>query len=157
MYDLAQSRTWKFAINTEDTVLKSKFHVCSKIKPCLGLELWSVLTSLSEEPCRSKRKKKLLRNPLQNQDQYWNRHQQVVGTLLLWDKDNGLSLKYRNPKILIVFKCRNSLLDCFDTVNKLIEKKMVESTFCQNWFPFVKWQVRSIGELLHQPISCVVW
>ena len=38
------------------------------------------------------------------------------------DRDNGLTLKYRNPKILIVFKCQNSLLDCFDTVNKFIEK-----------------------------------
>ena len=28
-----------FAINTEDTVLKSKFNLCSKIKPNLGLEL----------------------------------------------------------------------------------------------------------------------
>ena len=29
--------------------------------------------------------------------------------------------------ILIVFKGQNSLLDCFDTVNKLTEKKMQES------------------------------
>ena len=29
--------------------------------------------------------------------------------------------------ILIVFKCQNSSLDYFDAVNKLIEKKMVES------------------------------
>ena len=35
--------------------------------------------------------------------------------------------KYRNPKILIVFKCHTSLLDCFDTVSKFVEKKMVES------------------------------
>ena len=27
-------------------------------------------------------------------------------TPLLWNKDNGLTLKYRNPKILIVFKCQ---------------------------------------------------
>ena len=40
------------------------------------------------------------------------------GTLLLWNKDNGLTLKYRNPKILIVFKCQNSLLEYFDTVKK---------------------------------------
>ena len=29
----------KFAINTEDTVLKLKFNLCSKIEPNLGLEL----------------------------------------------------------------------------------------------------------------------
>ena len=55
------------------------------------------------------------------------RHQQVIGTLLLWNTDNGLTLKYRNPRILIVFKCQNSLLDCFDTVNEFVEKKMEES------------------------------
>ena len=33
MYVLDQSRTLKFAMNTEDTVLKSKFNLCSKIKP----------------------------------------------------------------------------------------------------------------------------
>ena len=38
MYDLDQSRAWKFAMNTEDTVLKSKFNLCSKIKPNLGPE-----------------------------------------------------------------------------------------------------------------------
>ena len=31
------------------------------------------------------------------------------------------------PRILVVFKCQNSSLDYFDTVNKLIEKKMEES------------------------------
>ena len=48
-------------------------------------------------------------------------------TLLLLSKDNGLTLKHRNPRILIVFKCRSSVLDCFDTVKKFIEKKMQES------------------------------
>ena len=98
-----------------------------KIKPNLGLELWTVLTNLSEKPCRSKRKRKLRGNPLQKRDQHWNSHQQVIGTLLLWNGDNGLTLKYRNPRILIVFKCQNSFLDYFGTVNKLIEKKMQES------------------------------
>ena len=60
----------KFAINTEDTVLKFKLNLCLKIKPNLGLELWTVLTNLSEKPCRSKRKRKLRRNPLQKRDQY---------------------------------------------------------------------------------------
>ena len=36
MCDLAQSGTLKFAINTEDTVLKFKFNICFKIKPYLG-------------------------------------------------------------------------------------------------------------------------
>ena len=45
-----------------------------------------------------------------------------------WDFTlNALTLKHWNPKILIVFKCQNSLVDYFDTVNKLIEKKMQES------------------------------
>ena len=39
MRDLAQSRTSKFAINTEGTVLKFRFNLCFKIKPCLGFEL----------------------------------------------------------------------------------------------------------------------
>ena len=72
-------------------------------------------------------KRKLRGNPLQRQDKYWNRHQQVVGTLLLWNKDNGLTLKYRNPKILTDLKSPDSLLDFFDTVKKLIEKKVQES------------------------------
>ena len=50
-----------------------------------------------------------------------------LGTSLPWNKDNGLTLKNRNPKILNVFKCQNSLLEYFDTVKKLIEKKMQES------------------------------
>ena len=40
---------------------------------------------------------------------------------------NGLTLNYRNPRILIIFQCLKSLLDFFDTVNKSIEKKMQES------------------------------
>ena len=39
MYDLVPSRTYKFAITTEDTVLKFKFNLCFKIKPYHGLEL----------------------------------------------------------------------------------------------------------------------
>ena len=50
-----------------------------------------------------------------------------VGTLLLLNRDNGLTLKHRNPRILIVFNCQNSSLDFFDTVNKFVEKKMEES------------------------------
>ena len=49
------------------------------------------------------------------------------GDSTLMNTDNGLTLKYRNQRILIVFKCQNSLFDCFDTVNKFVEKKMVES------------------------------
>ena len=49
-----------------------------------------------------------------------------------WDtihmsEDNGLTLRYSNPMILIVINCPNSLLDCSDTANKFVEKKMVES------------------------------
>ena len=36
--------------------------------------------------------------PAAKQDQYRDRHQQVVGTPLLWNRDNGLALKYRSPK-----------------------------------------------------------
>ena len=39
MYVLAQSRTKQIARNTEDTVLKSRFNLCSEIKPNLGLKL----------------------------------------------------------------------------------------------------------------------
>ena len=128
MYDLVQSRTHKFAMSTEDTVLKSKFNLCSDIKPNLGVELWTVLTNLLENPCWSNKKRESFgETRCKKQDQFWNRHQQVLGILLLWSKDNGSTLKRRNPRILIVFKCQNSLLDCFDTVNKLIEKKMQES------------------------------
>ena len=33
-------------------------------------------------------------------------------------------MKYRIPRILIVFQSQNSLLECFDTVNKFVEKNM---------------------------------
>ena len=36
-------------------------------------------------------------------------------------------IEIQDSKVLIVFKCQNSSLDNVDTVNKLIEKKMVES------------------------------
>ena len=45
------------------TVLQFKFNLWLKIKPSLGLELWTVLTNLPEKPCRSKRKRKLLGKP----------------------------------------------------------------------------------------------
>ena len=37
------------------------------------------------------------------------------------------TLKHRNQMILIVFKCRNSSLDYYDTVKKFIEKMMEQS------------------------------
>ena len=52
------------------SVLQFKFNLCLKIKPSLGLELWTVLTNLPGKPCRSKRKRKLRWNPLQRRDQY---------------------------------------------------------------------------------------
>ena len=51
----------------------------------------------------------------------------IKTVILLWNRENGLTMKYRNPKLLIVFKCQNSSLDYFDTVNKLIERMMEES------------------------------
>ena len=39
----------KSAIYTEDTVLKIKFNLSFKIKSYLGLELWTILTNLSEK------------------------------------------------------------------------------------------------------------
>ena len=98
MYDLAQPRTWEFAINTEDTVLKFKFNLCSKIKQKLGLELWTVFTSLSEKPCRSKRKRKLRGNPLQKRDQDWNRHQQVVGTCTPTEQRKWIDIAIQESK-----------------------------------------------------------
>ena len=46
------------------------------------------------------------------------------GTLLLLNRENGLTLKHWNPRIFIVCKCRNSALDYFDTVKKFIEKEI---------------------------------
>ena len=40
-----------------------------------------------EKPCGSKRKRKLRGNLVQKRDQYWNRHQQVVGTLLSLNRE----------------------------------------------------------------------
>ena len=60
----------KFARNTEDTALKLKFHLYSKIKPLLGLRLWTELKSTSERQCRSKKKKELRWNPLKRRDQH---------------------------------------------------------------------------------------
>ena len=62
----------------------------------------------------------------------------MVGTLLLRNRDNALTLKYRNPKILFVWKCSNSLLDYLDTVKKLIEKKMQESIKTKSLMTAVK-------------------
>ena len=36
MFDLAQSRTYKFTITTEDTLLKFRFNLCFNIKPYFG-------------------------------------------------------------------------------------------------------------------------
>ena len=69
MCDLALSRTWKFAVKTEETVLMFRFNLCVKIKPYPGLELWKVLTNSLEKPCRSKRKRKPRGNPLQKRDE----------------------------------------------------------------------------------------
>ena len=52
----------------------------------------------------------------------------MVGALLLWNRDNGSTLEHRNQMILLVFKCQNSSLDYFDTVKKLIDKMMEQST-----------------------------
>ena len=54
-------------------------------------------------------------------------------TFFLLDRENELTLKHRNRIILIVIKCRNSLLDHIDTVFKLIEKKMQESITTKLW------------------------
>ena len=70
-------------------------------------------------------------NPLQKRDQYFNRHQQVVGASFLLDRENGLTLKHRNQMILVVFMCRNSCLDYYDTVKKFIEKMMEQSNMTQ--------------------------
>ena len=43
------------------------------------------------------------------------------------NRDNGLTLKHRNPMILVVNKCQNSSLDYFDTVEKFIEKLVQQS------------------------------
>ena len=56
----------------------------SKVKPLLGLESWTGLKRTSERQCRSKKKKELRGNPLQRRDQYWNLHQQAIGTFFRW-------------------------------------------------------------------------
>ena len=105
--------------------LKLKFHLYSKIKQLLGLELWTRLKSTSERQCRSKKKKELRGNPLQRRDQYWNRHQQAIGTLFRWNRETGSTLKWKDPRTLVASRCQHSLLNCFDT-RKLVEKKMPE-------------------------------
>ena len=57
-------------------------------------------------------------------NQHWNRHQQVVGTLFRWDRENGTTLKYKDPRNL-TSRCQSSWLKYFDT-RKLVEKKMPE-------------------------------
>ena len=111
----------KFGRNMGDTALKLKFHLYSKIKPLHGLELWTVLKNTSQKQCRSKRKKLLRGNPLQSRNQHWNRHQQLSETLFRWDRENGTTLKNKDPRNLITSICRNSWLNYFDA-RKLIER-----------------------------------
>ena len=101
MYDLAQSRTQKFAINREYTVLKSKFNLSSEIKPNLGFELRMLSTNLSEKPCRSKRRESFWRTRCKSET---NRHQEVVGTLLLLDREDGLTPEAEESDDPILFE-----------------------------------------------------
>ena len=110
MHDWALSRTKKFAKHTEDTALKL-FHLYSKTEPLLGLELWTVLKSVSERQCRSKKKKELRGNPLQRRDQYWNRHWQAMelcsdGTEKM---DRHWSAKIQGPLLLPDVKIHDSI------------------------------------------------
>ena len=100
-----------------------KFHLYSKIKPLLGLELWTVLKSTSERQFRSKKKKELRGNPLHRRDQDWNRPQQAIGNLFRWHRESGSTLKWNDPRTFIASRCQNSLHNYFDT-RKLVEKKM---------------------------------
>ena len=86
---------------------------------------WTGLKSTSERQCRSKRKKELRGNPLQRRDQYWNRHQQAIGTWFRWNRENGSTLKWEDSRTRTVSRCQNSLLNDFNTW-KLVEKKMPE-------------------------------
>ena len=65
------------------------------------------------------------RDPLQRRDQHWNRHQQAIGTLFRWDRENGSTLKWKVSRTLIASRCQNSWLKYFDT-RMLVEKKMPE-------------------------------
>ena len=118
MYDLAPSWTEKFAITTEDTALKFRFNLYFKIKPYLGLELWTALTNLLERPCRSKGKRKL---------RWETRCKSETNIKTVINKWLGLYSHWRDQMILIVFKCRNSSLDHYDTVKKFIERMMEQS------------------------------
>ena len=112
--------------HTEDRALKVTFHLYSKIKPLLGLELWTGFEKYVQRGNgRSKKKKELRGNPLQKRDQYWNRHQQAIGTFFRWNKESGSTLKWKDPRTLIASRCQNSLLNYFDT-RELVEKKMPE-------------------------------
>ena len=87
-----------FAKHTEDTLLKLKFHLCSKTKPLPGLELRTVLKSVSERQCQSKKKKELRGNPLQ-------RHQHAIGTLFRQGRKIGSTLKCKDPRTILASRC----------------------------------------------------
>ena len=126
MYVLTQSRTLKFAINTEDTALKSKFNLC-KQKTNLGLEIANGIDKFVREVMPIQEEEKASEKPAAKARPILKPSPTSGWDSTLMNRDNGLTLKYRNRRMLIVFKRQNSLLDCFDTVNKFVEKKMVES------------------------------
>ena len=91
------------------------------------IRIVSGIDNLSEKPCRSKRKRKLRGTPVQKRDQYPNRHQQVLGTLTLVEQRQWIDIEMQESKDPHCFQVSKFILDCFDTVSKLIEKKMQES------------------------------
>ena len=65
-----------------------------------------MLTNLSEKPCRSKRKRKLLGNPLQRRDQHKNHHQQGLG----FNSCRAKTMESKNPHCFQVSKFLTRLL-----------------------------------------------
>ena len=78
----------------------------------------------------------------------------MVGTLLLRSRHNGLTFNYKNPRILIVFKSPNSLLDYFDTVNKLIEKK-TEGSITTKLLKNARTIIRRYGTLVRRTDAAI--
>ena len=128
--DLKQCALWpslgrKFAITTEDTVLKFKFNLCFKIEPYLGLELWTVSTNLSEKPCRSTRKSKLQVNPLQsetNMKTVTNKWFGLYWSSPLWPSCWWMQEKAIRPYWMLVRRDEEELRQCTASVDRAEEK-----------------------------------
>ena len=94
----------------ENTDLKLKFHHCSRIRPYIRIA--NGVEKYVKEA-----------TPVQEEERASGSHPQANGTLFRWDKEDGVTFKYKIPKIHIASKCHNSSRIYYDT-KMLDEKKM---------------------------------